>query len=92
MTNTQQLAQLLIASFSPDASARRDSERKIDHLQNEAGFGHLALELAKDTSCNRSVRQAAALVFKNWVKGNWELVRIANSLFSLPTSRVSLSI
>lgn len=72
---TAELAQLLQASFSPDASARRAAERGIDGLQDASGFGSNALSLAQDGAQPRTIRQAAALVFKNWVKLSWDAVR-----------------
>ena len=71
----QQFAALLQASFSPEQSARRAAEKAIDALQDGASFGTDALSLTQDAHQPRTIRQAAALVFKNWVKTSWDVVR-----------------
>ena len=69
------LTRLLAGSFAPDSTTRRQSERGLDEMQQLANFGQLALALAQDQSAAKPIRQSAALIFKNWVKANWELVR-----------------
>ena len=69
------LARLLAGSFAPDSVTRRQAERGLDEMQALPNFGQLALVLAQDDAANKPIRQSAALIFKNWVKANWALVR-----------------
>jgi len=68
------LATLLQATFSPEPTIRRDAERALEEMQKRPGFGILPLELTKTSTADRSTRQAAALLYKNYVKGNWKAV------------------
>ncbi|GAA96918.1 uncharacterized protein L969DRAFT_96811 [Mixia osmundae IAM 14324] len=88
MTDQGQLiyvASQLQASFGADAQARRAAERALQDLQSQPGYGQLLLTLAQSdrldgaapssssgVQLDRSVRQGATLLFKNWVKLNWD--------------------
>lgn len=68
---TQELAAILQATLSPDATVRRQAERELTTRQAAQGFGNLVLSAASDPQIARPLRQAAALNFKNWIRANY---------------------
>lgn len=71
----QQLAGLLQATFSPDATTRKSAEAQLSALQRQPGFGALPLGLSTSEGLDKSIRQAAALLYKNYIKQHWNSVR-----------------
>jgi exportin-2 (importin alpha re-exporter) len=76
MEGQQQLATILAATLNPDAATRRGAERELLAAQAHPSFGPLVLQLAQDTTAQKSIRQSAALSFKNWIKANWAVSRV----------------
>ena len=66
------LSQLLSGSLSHDPTVRREAERALEQMQRQPGFGLLPLQLTGSAGIDRSVKQAAALLYKNYVKANWK--------------------
>lgn len=66
------LSQLLSGSLSHDPTIRREAERALEQMQRQPGFGLLPLQLTGSAGVDRSVKQAAALLYKNYVKANWK--------------------
>ena len=75
----QNLAQALQQSLSPNPAERRQAERDLDALK-QPGFAQLVLELAQSGDAPLAVRQAAALLFKNYIRAGWPVVRALLSL------------
>jgi exportin-2 (importin alpha re-exporter) len=68
------LASSLQQSLSPDPATRRTAERQLDTLKSQPGFSQIVLQLAQANDANPAIRQAAALLFKNFVRNGWERV------------------
>ena len=74
------LAKALQDSLSPDPGARRAAERELDILKQSPGFSQLTLQLAQSEQLESgleigsAIRQAAALLFKNFVRAGWDKV------------------
>lgn len=65
------LVQILTSTLSPDSTIRRNAEKELLILQSSIEFGSAILNLTQDINQNKSIRQSAALNFKNWIKFNW---------------------
>jgi exportin-2 (importin alpha re-exporter) len=67
-------------SLSPNPAERRQAERTLDEFKRQPGFCHLALQLAQNdkyedgTPTSPPIRQASALLFKNYIRFGWVLV------------------
>lgn len=90
-TPLQSLASALQQSLSPNPAERRTAERDLDTLKTSPGFSHLALQLAQaetlenGSSVSPAIRQASALLFKNYIRAGWALVsRIDPSIMLQP--------
>ena len=68
------LASSLQQSLSPDPATRRSAERQLDELKAQPGFSQVVLQLAQANDANAAIRQAAALLFKNFIRNGWERV------------------
>jgi exportin-2 (importin alpha re-exporter) len=66
----------LSRSLSPNPAERRAAERDLDVLKASPGFSQLALQLAQSSETSGPIRQAAALLFKNYVRAGWAIVRV----------------
>jgi exportin-2 (importin alpha re-exporter) len=71
----QNLAQALQQSLSPNPAERRQAERDLDARKQQPGFPQFVLELAQSGDAPLPVRQAAALLFKNYIRAGWPVVR-----------------
>lgn len=69
------LIPILAATLSPDLTTRRNAERELLSAQAHAAFGPEILALTQEGQQPKSVRQSAALSFKNWIKANWGVSR-----------------
>lgn len=65
------LVQILTSTLSSDSTIRRNAEKELLILQSSIEFGSAILNLTQDINQNKSIRQSAALNFKNWIKSNW---------------------
>lgn len=74
-TASMSIHSALQQSLSPNPADRRAAERELDVLKAAPGFSQLALQLAQDGSTSGPIRQAAALLFKNYVRAGWAIVR-----------------
>lgn len=59
----QQLAALLQASFSVDATQRKQSEQQLQALAAQPGFGLLCLSLATADALDKPIRQGTPLLY-----------------------------
>jgi exportin-2 (importin alpha re-exporter) len=69
--------QALLDALSPQATLRRDAEKKLTELEPQGGFTiillHLMNNLAQSTQRDDTgVRQSASVYFKNSIKKRWE--------------------
>ena len=80
-----QLASALQTSLSPNPAERRAAERTLDTLKASPGFSQVALELAQSSNAgyDKSIRQAAAVAFKNFIRQGWKKVCRRRSLLSV---------
>ena len=74
------LALALQQSLSPNPQERRQAERALDDFKRQPGFSQLALQLAQTdkyedgSPAPSPVKQAAALLFKNYIRYGWAMV------------------
>lgn len=67
-------------SLSPNPAERRQAERTLDDFKRQPGFSQLALQLAQaaayedGTPAPAPIKQAAALLFKNYIRYGWAMV------------------
>lgn len=79
-TPIKSLGLALQQSLSPNPAERRQAERALDDFKRQPGFSQLALQLAQSdkyedgTPAPQPIRQAAALLFKNYIRYGWALV------------------
>ena len=71
----ESLATLLQQSLSPQPAERRAAERELDGLKSSPGFSQLSLQLAQSQHIDLPIRQASALLFKNYIRAGWAIVR-----------------
>lgn len=65
------LAAMLAATLSPDMVVNRDAGARLKALEPAAGFGLALLRVAEAPAFDLATRQAAATLFKNFVKRQW---------------------
>ena len=81
--NLNQLQELLKQTMNPDSKVRNHAENFLKKFEGERGFALLLLNLLgsdNNTPEIQSVKLAAAINFKNFIKRNWKIVSI-NLLF-----------
>lgn len=67
-------------SLSPNPAERRQAERNLDSFKSQPGFCQLALQLTQSDKYEDGelvippIRQASALLFKNYIRYGWALV------------------
>lgn len=77
---TKSLGLALQQSLSPNPAERRQAERALDDFKRQPGFCQLALQLTQaeayedGTPAPTPIRQAAALLFKNYIRYGWPAV------------------
>ncbi|KAK9897295.1 putative importin-alpha export receptor [Cystobasidium minutum MCA 4210] len=78
-TPIKSLGLALQQTLSPNPAERRQAERALDDFKRQPGFSQLALQLAQSdtyddgTPAPQPIRQAAALLFKNYIRYGWAL-------------------
>lgn len=75
--NLNALSNYLRQTMSPDASARKPAEQFLQQVEVQKGFPILLLTLldSNDNDPNvMTMKQAAAINFKNYIKRNWKVV------------------
>ena len=71
--NPQQVIAVLGYTFSTDSAQRNQAEELIRSLPSVEGAPLVLLQIVGNSAhCQREVRQAAAIAFKNIAKTNWE--------------------
>mmetsp|Transcript_61393 Transcript_61393/g.73848 ORF Transcript_61393/g.73848 Transcript_61393/m.73848 type:complete len:977 (+) Transcript_61393:114-3044(+) len=66
-----QLPTLLERTLSPQDNIRKDAERNLTEVQKLPGFSLQILNLVASVT-NPNIRLSAAVIFKNFVKHNWD--------------------
>ena len=82
--NLLALSNYLKQTMSPDAAARKPAEDFLRSVEGQRGFPLLLLTLlgSQDSSPETAtVKLAAAITFKNYIKRNWKVVRKAAVIF-----------
>ncbi|KDE04885.1 hypothetical protein MVLG_04744 [Microbotryum lychnidis-dioicae p1A1 Lamole] len=92
MAELEQLAQMLTSTLDSSAATRRQAERNLLQIQAHPSFGVWILQLAQDGNRNKTIRQSAALNFKNWIKANWALEEAPTPLTSSTAEGLKQSI
>ncbi|XP_062512936.1 exportin-2-like [Corticium candelabrum] len=72
--NLQALAGYLQKTLSPDPTVRKPAERFLESVEGHANYPILLLHLIEADSVESSIRIAAAISFKNFVRRNWRTV------------------
>lgn len=68
-----QLKQVISETLSPQKDVRQNAEAHLKSASKTPGHAMVVLELvAKADACDASVRQAAAVHFKNLIKKGWD--------------------
>lgn len=73
--NLNGLRQYLEQTFSPDAQVRQAAEKFLKSVEHQQGYPILILKLIEQSGAtpqHAAIRQAAAVLFKNYVKNNWD--------------------
>ena len=72
--NLQALAGYLSQTLSSDYDIRKPAENYLEQVEGTGNYALLLLELTDSASIDMTVRLAAAINFKNFVKRNWRVV------------------
>ena len=77
--NLQALSNFLKQTMSPDSKARNQAEDFLRQHEGQRGFALLLLNLLGSDSNDpemQTVKLAAAINFKNFIKRNWKIVSL----------------
>ena len=72
--NLQALAGYLSQTLSTDFSVRNPAEKYLEQVERTENYPILLLQLADMESAEMTIRLAAAINFKNFVKRNWRVL------------------
>ena len=81
--NLQALSNFLKQTMSPDSKARNQAEDFLRQHEGQRGFALLLLNLLGSDSNDpemQTVKLAAAINFKNFIKRNWKIVSLHTSI------------
>lgn len=78
--NVQALSNYLQQTLSYDATARRTAEKYLESIESNKNYALLLLMLVNNSATPMHIRTSAAITFKNFVKRNWRVVRIRNTI------------
>ena len=84
--NLMALSNYLKQTMSLDAAARKPAEDFLRSLEGQRGFPLLLLTLlgSQDSSPDSpTIKLAAAITFKNYIKRNWKVVRKKTAIDSI---------
>jgi exportin-2 (importin alpha re-exporter) len=72
--NLAGLKDMLLKTLNPDATTRKNAETYLKQTEATAGYPILILKLIETSTApaDQATRQAAGVLFKNFVKNNWE--------------------
>ena len=80
--NVQVLVNYLTHTLSSDYNVRKPAEDYLMSVEKQAGYSIILLQLADSEQVEISVRLAAAISFKNFVKRNWRIIDNDNKVYS----------
>lgn len=69
--NMRALANYLQQTMNPDSAIRRPAERFLEGIEVNQNYGLLLLNLIDKPEVDATIRVAAAIAFKNFIKRNW---------------------
>ena len=72
--NLQALAGYLSQTLSADNNVRKPAETYLEQVEGTENYALLVLQLSDTDAVDMTVRLAAAINFKNFVKRNWRIV------------------
>lgn len=72
--NLQALAGYLNQTLSTDYNVRNTAEKYLEQVEGTENYALLLLQLADSDSIEMTIRLAASINFKNFVKRNWRVV------------------
>ncbi|CAH1253654.1 CSE1L [Branchiostoma lanceolatum] len=72
--NMQALAGYLQKTFCPDVGERRAAEKFLESVEGHQNYPVLLLHLVDKAEADMTIRVAAAITFKNYIKRNWRIV------------------
>ena len=72
--NLQALAGYLNQTLSTDYNVRNPAEKYLEQIEGTENYALLLLQLSDTESVDMTIRLAAAINFKNFVKRNWRVV------------------
>ncbi|XP_020981826.1 exportin-2 [Arachis duranensis] len=67
----QFLSECFLHTLSPAPEPRRHAESSLDEASNRPNYGLAVLRLVAESSIDDQIRQAAAVNFKNHLRGRW---------------------
>ncbi|KAF9416074.1 hypothetical protein HW555_006486 [Spodoptera exigua] len=71
--NLATLANYLQQTLSPDTNVRRPAEKFLESVEVNQNYAILVLHLIDKESVDLTIRVAAAIAFKNFIKRNWPI-------------------
>lgn len=77
--NVQVLVNYLTQTLSSEYSVRKPAEDYLMSVEKQSGYSILLLQLADSEQVELSVRLAAVINFKNFVKRNWRIVDVGEN-------------
>lgn len=72
--NLQALASYLGQTLSPEYNVRKPAENYLEQVEGTENYPLLLLQLADSDTTDMTIRLAAAINFKNFVKRNWRII------------------
>ena len=77
--NLLALTNCLRQTISPDINQRKAAENYLKSVEGQRGFAILLLTVLKaDHQADATIKTAAAIAFKNFIKSNWKVVSLHN--------------
>lgn len=67
------LSECFLKTLQPEPETRKQAEAFLKAQSNQPGFGINILSLIDSPAAPESIRQAAAVNFKNFIKYHWEV-------------------
>ena len=74
--NLTAMANYLGQTMSPDREVRKGAEEFLRSVEGQQGYPILLLTLLNKENVDISIKIAASITFKNFIKRNWKVVSI----------------
>lgn len=81
----ESLQQALASTLDHQPQVRSQAELTINQLKLQPHFGLQLISISQDPSIHLSIRQSAALAFKNYIKSAWNPIVNSSDLSYSPS-------